>query len=400
METYQNSIRDKNSPEAGTCYNTNYNNFYEGLNYQIKDTFFFSFIIQFLLVSLMYYHVGSGKYWKVLFLASLAGLIAAIIEHSSIAFICQKSQRSHHYKVVTFFIEEFFWIFNEYSIPYLNLIKMETFSQINSNKTVKYLIFALFIPFSLIRLYNGYDRMMMGYLQTEKSTSTHGLAFGVIAVADIICTICIFHSVTFSGVDDPLNNVDLFSFIKKSSYTILIMVDIVSIILSVLYIISTFFPSNTALSSSITLFHCLKSEFLLILTTDALILKYEVNNNSIICLSNSSFASSIDLTRKSRSNCYSIEIRTSVIDNNIKSINDTSSQYNRFSNFSGKDNISQLKRYSYLHSKDNTSQIKSYSTLSIVDSITNLNKNINEKEEETHYSNFNKYSNEKEGATQ
>jgi len=62
---------DKNSPEANTCYNKNYNNIFQGFNYQTKDTFFFTFIIQFILVSIMYIHVGKGRYWKVLFYLQL-----------------------------------------------------------------------------------------------------------------------------------------------------------------------------------------------------------------------------------------------------------------------------------------------------------------------------------------
>eukprot|EP00833_Pecoramyces_ruminatium_P001115 jgi/Orpsp1_1/1175147/evm.model.c7180000052781.1 len=311
MKIYNNNRFDKNSPEAGTCYNTNYNSFFEGINYQTKDTYFFAFIIQFILVALMYYHVGSGRYWKVLYWSAISGLIAAVIEHSSIAYICQKSEINKHYAMVTFLIEEFFWIICEYSIPYLNLIKMETVSQNENSKVIKYLIFMLFIPFSIIRVYNGYDRMISGVLYTDKSRTTHGLAFGVMAVADIICTISIFYFVKYSDVEDSLKNINLFSSIKKSNLTILVAVDIVSLILSILYIISTLMPNNTKLNSSTTLFHCLKSVFILILTTDALIFKYEVNNESIICLSTSSFASSIDLKRVSTINDYSIEITSS-----------------------------------------------------------------------------------------
>jgi len=277
---------DKNSPGVNTCNNKNYENWYQGINTQFKDTFYFSFIIQFILVSLMYTHVGNGKYWKVLFYASLAGLIGASIEHSTLAYICQKSQHDNHTMVPSFLIEEFFWIICEYSIPYLNLIKMGALSKGTFVKFIKALIYLLFIPFAGVRLYNGYDRMMEGFLYTPISRTCHGIAFGIMAVADFICTIFIIFFIKRKNRKGTLNNNGISNYIKSSSYTILISVDIVSFALSVLYIISTLFPENADLESSTTIFHCLKSVFILILATDALIFKYGVNGGSTFQSSN------------------------------------------------------------------------------------------------------------------
>jgi len=73
----------------------------------------------------MYIHIGHGKYWKLLYYSSIAGLIGATLENSTIAYICQKSQKENYTIVVPFFIAEIFWIICEYSIPYLNLIKIK-----------------------------------------------------------------------------------------------------------------------------------------------------------------------------------------------------------------------------------------------------------------------------------
>jgi len=269
---------NKNSPSSNTCNNKNYENWYQGINSQFKDTFFFSFIIQFILVSLMYTHVGKGKYWKVLFYASFAGLIGATIEHSTLAYICQKNQYNNHGRVPSFFLEEFFWIICEYSIPYLNLIKMGALSKGSIVRFIKAFIYFLFLPFAGIRLYNGYDRMMAGYLYTPISRTCHGVAFGIMAIADFLCTIFIIFFINRKNRKGTLNNNGLSNYIKSSSYTILISVDIVSFALSVVYIISTFYPDNNNLESSTTIFHCLKSVFNLILATDAVIFKYGVNN--------------------------------------------------------------------------------------------------------------------------
>jgi len=289
---YEEAIRFNSN--ANTCFNTNYDNFFQGLSLRTKETFFFTFIIQFILVSLMYIHVGQGIYWKVLFYASTAGLIGALIEHSTLAYICQSSKRYEHMRVVTFFIEEFFWIICEYAVPYLNLIKMEVISKGKAVRTIRIVIYLLLIPFSAARLYDGYDRMMKGYLNTEYSGKCHGIAFGVMAIADIICTIFIIYFIKSNNKKGILHNTSITSYIKNSSYTILICVDIVSLILSILYIVSSIiFPENKDLESSTSLFHCLKSVFILILATDAMIFKYGVNNApSTPIITNSNFKTS------------------------------------------------------------------------------------------------------------
>jgi len=194
--------------------------------------------------------------------------------------------------------------------------------------------------------------MMSGVLYTENSRSTHGLAFGVMAIADIICTISIFYYVKFSDVEDSLKDVNIFSSIKNSNFTILVAVDVVSLILSILYIISTLIPENTKLNSSTILFHCLKSVFILILTTDALIFKYEVNNSNKICLSTSSFASSIDLKNVSTINSYAISISPSNIETE------------KVSTLTSRPSISREKKYSSILEKEYSSILeKEYSSI-------------------------------------
>jgi len=269
-------VTNKNSPEAGTCFKKNYGTFFEGFNCEIKDTFFFAFVIQFLLILMMYMHVGHGKYWKILFYTSIAGLIGAISEHATIAYICQKSQLENHTKVIPFFINEFFWIVSEYAIPFLNLIKMKSLVTLRAVKYSKISVKLLFIPFIIARALIGWDRMTKGYLNSDLGRTFHGVAFGIMAISDIICTSCIIYFIQNKiNTRNGNTNGGVLNYLRESSYTILILVDIVSITLSILYIISTVFPGNPNYESSINLFHCLKSNFLLILATDALIFRFE-----------------------------------------------------------------------------------------------------------------------------
>jgi len=168
-------VINKNSPEAGTCYKKGYHSFFQGFNVEIKDTFFFAFVIQFLLILMMYFHVGNGRYWKILFYSSIAGLCGAVIEHATVAYICQISELENYTKATPLLLNECFWIISEYSIPILNLIKMNTLATPKIAKITKLTIILLAVPFSTVRLLIGWDRMINGYLSSELGRELHGI---------------------------------------------------------------------------------------------------------------------------------------------------------------------------------------------------------------------------------
>jgi len=297
---YQPTNATKYTLSTGTCTN-NKNGVLDGIYLIFKNTFFFSYVIQFLLVWLMYKFAGSGRYWKMLFLASIAGLFAATIENVTLATICSNSNkvyeeierqqsfgiqdpsRDNKYKkkVVTFLLAEPFWILTEYSIPILNLIKMKAISKGKIAKIIKYSIYILGIPFSAIRFTIGFNRYMNGYLDDDYIKILHGFAFGIMAIADIICTIFIIYFVSKYNRRVSNGN-NLTEYIQQSSYTILVTVDAVSLFLSMLCIYvnisrNYYFPFT---EHSATPFHCVKSVFLLILAVDALLFKYGANNST------------------------------------------------------------------------------------------------------------------------
>eukprot|EP00833_Pecoramyces_ruminatium_P012843 jgi/Orpsp1_1/1186875/evm.model.d7180000053819.1 len=122
----ENKILTKYSPSTGTCFNKNIKSFIPGFASQFQDSFFYANVIQFLLVALMYYKSGKGKYWIILFYASAAGFIAGVLENTTVAYICLPSKKDNNGIVVPFLIAEIFWTSQQYSVPFLNLIKMKT----------------------------------------------------------------------------------------------------------------------------------------------------------------------------------------------------------------------------------------------------------------------------------
>jgi len=269
----------KISPNTGTCYNKEYVHMLDGIYIQFKDTFFFSYIIQFILVTLLYFNVGSGQYWKILFYGSIAGLMGALLENVTLAFICQESQRNNPGRVYTFLLAEVFWILTEYSIPYLNLIKMKALSKNKKAVFIKSTIYVLFIPFAIMRFLIGYTRMQRGYLNDRSIELYHGFAFGVMAISEILCTSFILITVHKYNHRVTINPSLFLHYIQHSSYTILITVDICSIILSILYILVNLVIDNGVIltRNSVLPFHSFKSVYLLILAIDACLFKYGAN---------------------------------------------------------------------------------------------------------------------------
>jgi len=271
-------------PSASTCdIDSLYSDFFDGFFGKFQDSFFYTFVIQFIIVTLMHMNVGKGKYWQVLFYAAAAGLLGSILENGTVATLCLKSNEKENYSFVpTFLICELFWIPSEYAIPYLNLIKMEAFSKGKMAKSIKYVIIGLTFPFIFFRFLIGYERMNIGFLQSPLIHTYHGYAFFIMAIADILCTLCILYFVRKNKDQTIVKASNINNYVKHSSYTILITVDIVSSFLSILNILTNIGPLADKISDNIVKpLHCLKCSFILILAADALIFKYGANVSSI-----------------------------------------------------------------------------------------------------------------------
>ncbi|ORX76650.1 hypothetical protein BCR32DRAFT_329262 [Anaeromyces robustus] len=323
--TNNTTVAPNNEIKPDLCNGKQYNYMIEGIFGEFQDSFLYTFVIQFIIVTLMYANVGRGKYWRLLFIASVAGLLGAIIEHGTLAFECYKSEGERSHKLYSLLLNEACWIVSEYSIPYLNLIKMKAFSKGRIATFVRYTIFVLTVPFVVFRLLIGYKRMETSTLNSPEIRSLHGYAFAVMAIADILCTFSILFFVKENNNQTSLKNCNINEYIKHSSYTILIAVDIVSFFLSISYIVinNTIKDEfeNEIYNKFITPFHCLKNSFILILAADALIFKYGVNVDST---SNS--------TMNNNNNSRSLTVNGVIGD-------DSEIFKSRISNFSSSDNI-------------------------------------------------------------
>ncbi|OUM62246.1 hypothetical protein PIROE2DRAFT_11502 [Piromyces sp. E2] len=251
----------------------------------------------------------------------MAGCIAGILENFTVAVICREGQEGNNGIVVPFLIAEIFWTTQQYSVPLINLTKMETFALGVNGKIIKYFIIALLFPFIFFRFYIGYERMMRGYLVDEKISSLHGFAFGTIAIADLVCSLSILYFIRKYNTTLSFSKTSIATFVKHSSYTILLTVDMVEFFLSIFDIIANTGVAEDIIPAAIaTPFQCVMSNFILILATDSLLLKYTANSVANSQTTSQSIPTSISIPNIMNNvgdygNRYSIEPNKSHINN-------------------------------------------------------------------------------------
>jgi len=283
--------------EFDTCKKP-FSNYVVGFLSQFDSVPFSVNTIQFILVLMMYLTIGRGKYWKILFYTSIAGLLTTTLERTGVIYTCLESRKYEDNSPIVFFLlEEVFCIMKEYAVPVLNLIKMKAFSDGKISKIVNWIIIILFIPFAISRICIGYTRMTTGLVKTPKSQLYHGYAFAFMSLADLVCSFAILYFVKKHN-GQIITSEGVTHYIKRSSYTTILVVDIIGIILSILQIIQGKVESFP--DSILSPFRALKYAFPLILAVDALLFKYNVNTS----IMNESYVNSKDNTNSIKDNNY------------------------------------------------------------------------------------------------
>ena len=259
---------------------------------EFADSFLYAYILQIILIAYMYSCVGSGRYWKIMLAGSLFGMYAAITEHIGTAWLKTVEESKGSIKgskgLYCYFFAEIGWIATEFSIPYLNLIKLNTLSQSKIIRTINHIVAILFSFFAAFRLYIGYLRVTHGQLYDDAIYSAHGIAFGITAVADGLLSTLIFHHLNKNAEktrEKDGETFNLLSSFKKSSLFILFVVDLMSVILAIISIFTGIPSLRDSLSKLMKPFHALKSNFILVLAIDAFIFKMRANNDGTYLVS-------------------------------------------------------------------------------------------------------------------
>jgi hypothetical protein len=332
-----------------TCWVTYQPKFYHLLIDKNGDSYLNEYLLQFLLVALMYSITGRGKYWKILFISALSGVLGMAFENITIAVLCREGNTTNHYRFVfTFLLDEIFWITSEFSIPFLNLIKMSVFASKRKEKIIRLLIYILFACFASVRIGIGYRRCSKGYLKDDITELLHGYAYAIMACADLVCSVSIIYFVNQYNKHCSMVQNNVGHSIKRSSYLIILVVDIVSLLLSVTFFLNKNEKFNSIIPPSIdSPFKYFKASFALILAVDALTFKFDVLSGSTALASAENNSRSY-LSNNSKGNIknYSLEMGSSSNINSFTSNNP---------NAQNVQNAQRQMKFKYINAKNSSS---------------------------------------------
>lgn len=288
--------------------------------YKTQDTFFYAFIIQLILVSYAYFKIGHGKFWTTLFVASIAGFVAAVLE--KICMACTEHPDNKNMGIyILLLIDEPGWILSEFCIPYLNMVKLEAFISKVQARYLKVFVGIAFVLFAYFRFKIGYLRYSCHTVFNDDIYHAHGYAFSIMAITELICTFFILKKMTKDYKLAKKRGIDgnIYEYSRKSSFFILLIIDFCGFILAILSMFS-----NYTLEGILKPFHCIKSNFVLILAVDTLIFKLTARRTDASGYYNTSSANKSYASNNTNTFSVAATASTAPPPNKLKPINEIS----------------------------------------------------------------------------
>jgi len=158
----------------------------------------------------------------------------------------------------------------------INMIKLSVLIMKKKKIILNIYICILFILYVVFRIRIGILRYREKEVFNDTIYRAHGYSFMTIAIAEFSCTLLLIKSLTidYEIAKRKGHNGNIYNYSIRSSYFILLAIDICGFILAILSMLSDY-----TIKAFLVVFHCLKSNFVLILSIDALILKIENMDN-------------------------------------------------------------------------------------------------------------------------
>ncbi|KAJ3079490.1 hypothetical protein HK102_003745 [Quaeritorhiza haematococci] len=228
------------------------------------------FFFQLLMVSYMFSYFGKGKaYWRILLAMSICGCIGITMENLQRIVWVRMGEQQQWVWFLSIAAEPFF-ICSEFGVIALNLLR---FRAVFAKKTfwiffvAELLLFLVFVGF---RFRIGALRFNLRTQQSLEIWYAHTPAFALIAVGSLICSVGIIIAINKQRFLTPKNTTSFLSSLFKSSLFILLMVDLVTILLT----IAVSFESDVG-QRILRPFLLIKSGFAMILAIDAVVMKQQ-----------------------------------------------------------------------------------------------------------------------------
>lgn len=227
---------------------------------------------------------------------------------------------------------------NRYSIPFINYLKLKAICRGKYIKKIKILLIIVFPIFCVCRYIIGVFRYMEEDLNPTKVRNMKGVSASIISSLDIIISTLIIYELKKNlGVErlqnKYLNKTSIYSYIRKSNYAVLILIDVCGFCLSFL----SYSYINEAYFDLVMPFETLKNNFILILAVDAIIFKVDAfkmmssgktMGSSNYYNNNSSYVNGTNMNNASSSNIKNYNNTTYGVLANYNNNNNNNSQYN------------------------------------------------------------------------
>ncbi|OUM60430.1 hypothetical protein PIROE2DRAFT_13817 [Piromyces sp. E2] len=299
-----------------------------GVTMLFKDCLFYAAIVQYVMITYMYVRVGKGKMWQIFYYGSLSLFFGQVIEHLLMPLTQFKDV--YKYAFLCYIPLETFYVIAEYCIPFINYLKLKAVSRNNYTNKIKILLIIVFPLFAACRYLMGIYRYIKKDVNPDVVRNYKGASSSIIAVLDLLISILIIFELRQNlGMERMqkkyLQKTSVYTYIRKSNYAVLILIDFVGFILSFL----SYSYVSPNIMDIVMPFQTLKDNFLLILAIDAVIFKVD-------CFKMLSSGKTVNPNGKgSYSNSYT-GISTSNVNNSVSNFNGS---YGVLSNYSTNNTI-------------------------------------------------------------
>jgi len=218
---------------ASTSYSTVL--FISQVSMMLKESLFYCGLIQLVIILYMYLRVGKGRLWMAFLYSTLCLFSGKVLEHILKSLINFKE--TSKYSFIFCIPLETFYIASNYTISYINLIKLRALTDRPYVKRVKLLISIVFPFYCTSRYFIGYFRYVDKDFNSERARNCKGLSYTILGCLNIFMTFFIYRELKYNyrkerTQSNYLSKITFYRYVRKSNYAVLILLNLCSFILS------------------------------------------------------------------------------------------------------------------------------------------------------------------------
>ncbi|ORX79722.1 hypothetical protein BCR32DRAFT_246167 [Anaeromyces robustus] len=246
--------------------------FISQISMMLKESLFYCGLIQFVIVLYIYLRIGKGKLWMTFLYSTLCMFSGKVLEYimRSLIFFKETSK----YAFICCIPLETFYIASNYTLAYINLIKLKALTEKQYVKKIQILVSLLFPIFCTFRYLIGYYRYIDSDFNSSKARNCKGISYSILASLNIFISFFIYRELKHNyrkerSQSNYLKKITFPCYIRRSNYAVLLFLNICSFILSFL----NYSYISGLYVDLITLLECIQDNLIFLLAVDTLIYK-------------------------------------------------------------------------------------------------------------------------------